>query len=344
MSESEVPLSPPISQFERPIEVFVIRPSRPKYWLHLLLLAATFFTTTLVGARLQYNFNHNLPAFSTADDTLPLFPLHWVLQQPALLLKGLPFSLTLMLILLAHEMGHYIYARRYGISATLPFFIPAPTLIGTLGAFIRIKSRIRSRAALFDIGIAGPIAGFIFAVPIMFLGLLLSKSAAGRPQSDFQIGFPLIFAVGHELLRGVSPTLHTTPLSQLHLHPVAVAAWVGMFATALNLLPGGQLDGGHIIYAIAPRAHRKASALAVAVLLPFAFFYWIGWVIWAVLLAMTGLRHPDVPREPGLGPGRRLLAWCALLMLLLTLVPAPFSDSSFLSLLQEMGVHLPFLR
>lgn len=343
MSESEVPLSPTLPQSVRPMEVIVVRSQRPNYWLPLLLLIVTFVTTTVVGARLQYNFNHDLPAFSTSDESLPLFPVSWIFHNPRLVLEGLPFSLTLMLILLAHEMGHYLLARRYNVAATLPFFIPAPTLIGTFGAFIRIKSRIRSRAALFDIGIAGPIAGFVLAVPIMLWGLLQSKSAVGIPSSDVQFGFPLIFVIAHALLSGVSQTLRSTPLPQLYLNPVAVAAWVGMFATALNLLPGGQLDGGHIIYAVAPRMHRKLSAVAIAVLIPFAFFYWIGWMVWAVMLGVTGLRHPDVPREPGLDRRRQVLAWCALLMLLLTVAPAPFRESSFLDMFREMGVHIPFM-
>ena len=133
-------------------------------------------TTLTVGARLQYNFSQNLPILSESDDALPMFPVTWVIHHPSRLLLGLPFSLALMGILLAHEMGHYLYCRRYGVQATLPFFIPAPTLIGTLGAFIRIRSRIRSRDALFDIGIAGPLAGFVVALPVMFVGLLLSHA------------------------------------------------------------------------------------------------------------------------------------------------------------------------
>ena len=125
----------------------------------MLLLLATFPTTLTVGARLQYNFSQNLPILSESDDALPMFPVTWVIHQPSRLLLGVPFSLALMGILLAHEMGHYLYCRRYGVQATLPFFIPAPTLIGTLGAFIRIRSRIRSRDALFDIGIGGPLRG-----------------------------------------------------------------------------------------------------------------------------------------------------------------------------------------
>src|SRR5450631_2607324 len=165
------------------------------------------FSTMVVGARMEFNFLHQQPVFSLNDDTLSLFPIGWIAQHPANLLMGLPFSLTLMFILFAHEMGHYLYARHYRVHATLPFFVPFPSLIGTLGAFIRIKSPIPSRAALFDIGIAGPIAGFA--------------------ASDIQLGFPLAFQLAARLLH------IETPLAALSLHPIAAAGWVGMFATAL---------------------------------------------------------------------------------------------------------------
>ena len=131
-------------------------PPRPRYWVHGLLLAATCFTTLVVGARLDFNFQQNLPPFTAGNELLPFFPVGWALAQPSRLLLGIPFSAALLIILLSHEMGHYLLCRYYGVRATLPFFIPAPTLIGTLGAVIRIKAPIRSRTALFDIGVAGP--------------------------------------------------------------------------------------------------------------------------------------------------------------------------------------------
>src|ERR1051325_2075863 len=148
MSDPTSPI-PYLSEESSPIEVFVVAPPpRPRYWVHILLLLLTFFTTLVVGARLEYNFLHNQPAFTLQDDTLPMFPLSWIYHAPSRLLLGVPFAGTLMAILLAHEMGHYVFCMRYGVNATLPYFIPAPTLIGTLGAFIRIKSPIPSRAAL----------------------------------------------------------------------------------------------------------------------------------------------------------------------------------------------------
>jgi membrane-associated protease RseP (regulator of RpoE activity) len=299
--------------------------SAPKlrYRMPLLLLLITFCTTVLVGSRLQFNFNHNLEAFATSE-ALPLFPVQWLWQSPRQLLLGVPFSLAIMGILLAHELGHYFFCRRYGVRATLPFFIPAPTLIGTLGAFIRIQGRIESRAALFDIGIAGPIAGFVVAVPTMFAGLALSHPVAGTSDPDLQFGFPLIFQLGHLLLHHGGPSL-----AHYYLHPVAIAGWAGMLATALNLLPGGQLDGGHLVFAVSPRLHRFLSGAMIGSLVVMAWFFWVGWMVWAILLALSGLQQPSVPRWPGVGRGRQRLALVALAMLVLTFTPAPVANSTF---------------
>lgn len=342
MSEPGVPVSPAEVHDFHSYEVYVVQPSRPRYWLHLLLLVLTLLTTTIVGAQLQANFYRNVPVLRPGDTYLPLFPFEWLTSNPRAILHGLPFSLTLMLILFAHEMGHYLCARRYHVSATLPFFIPAPTLIGTLGAFIRIKSYIPSRQALFDIGIAGPIAGFIFAVPAMFVGLLLSRPGVRLTGDDIALGFPRIFHLGRLLLPHTVAAF-THPLSSLNPHPVAIAAWVGMFATALNLLPGGQLDGGHIIYALFPRAHKWVSILTILALIPLAFFGWLGWLLWAAILGVTGLRHPNVPTTPGLSMSRQRLAYFALLMLALTIVASPFPGNSLAEVLKAANVHIPFL-
>src|ERR1700682_2500784 len=184
-----------------PAEVYAVRPPYPRYWLHILLFVATIFTTLVVGAKMEFDFLHNAPPFVHGDETLPLFPVGWALHEPSRLLLGIPFSATLLLILLAHEMGHYLYCRYYGVYATLPFFIPAPTLIGTLGAFIRIRSPIRSRAALFDIGIAGPIAGFVVALAVLIFALPHSKMMAPTAvASDIQLGYPLIFRLAWAVL------------------------------------------------------------------------------------------------------------------------------------------------
>jgi membrane-associated protease RseP (regulator of RpoE activity) len=302
--------------------------TRLRYRLPLLLLLVTFCTTVLVGSRLQFNFDHHLEAFATGNEILPLLPVQWIWQSPRLLLRGVPFSLALMSILLVHELGHYLYCRRYQVRATLPFFIPAPTLIGTLGAFIRIGGRIPSRAALFDIGIAGPIAGFVIAVPTMVVGLALSHPVAGVSDPDLQFGFPLVFQLGHILLHHVLS--HGGPsLVHYYLHPVAIAAWAGMLATALNLLPGGQLDGGHIVFAVSPRLHRFLSLGMIGTLLVLSWFFWVGWMVWAILLALSGLQQPRVPRHPSVGGKRRRLALVALAMLVLTFTPAPVANATF---------------
>ena len=308
-------------ELEREQQVYIVAPPRRRMWVHVLLFLLTVFTTLVIGARLSHNFYSNQPAYAADED---FFPWTWALSEPSRLLGGIPFSLTLMAILFAHEMGHYVACMRYRVYATLPFFIPAPTLIGTLGAFIRIKSPIRSRQALFDIGIAGPIAGFVLAVPAMLVGLMLSKHAPElAARSELQFNSPLIF----QLASWAIPSLRY-PMSEIYFHPIAVAAWVGMFMTALNLLPGGQLDGGHIVYAVWPRWHRRISAYLVLALVPMGLFFWAGWLVWAAILMTFGMRHPMVPAEPGLDGKRKWIAMFGLLMFVLTILPTPFPDAS----------------
>ena len=335
MSDSNPPLSYSLESEHYPQFFSITRTARRPYWLHILLLLLTFATTTVVGVQLAFNYHHRLPSFEFGPGWMPLFHPIWVWHNPALLLSGLPFAITLMCILLAHEMGHFVLCEKYNVYATLPFFIPAPTLIGTLGAFIRIKSPIRSRQALFDIGIAGPIAGFVAAIPFLFIGLMLSRPMGLVRDSGYEIGFPLVFHLAYLL---VKPMTHqTAAISQLSLHPIAIAAWVGMFATALNLIPGGQLDGGHIVYAVAPHAHRRVTRLSIVVLSLMGLiglvqlarpnghsWMWPGWLLWAAILGATGWRHPAVPLWPGLDSTRKGFSWAALLLLVLTFLPSPF--------------------
>ena len=303
----------------------VVYYSRPqhRYWLNVLLLLATFCTTLVIGARLQWNFDHGLPAFPLEESFLP--PFLWAIKGHHLLL-GLPFSLTLMCILLAHELGHYLYCVKYGVDATLPFFIPFPSLIGTLGAFIRIRSPLRSRKILFDIGIAGPIAGFVVAFLVLLFSLGRSHLVQpGLAVPRIELGLPLIFGVVRKLLVvfGHAGALAGVSGSSIYLHPVTIAAWVGMFATSLNLLPGGQLDGGHLVFSISPHLHKTISRLTIVALILLAWRYWTGWIVWAIMLRVTGMRHPSVAEWPGIGQGRRTLAVCALLMLVLTFTLTP---------------------
>ena len=240
MSEPTPPIASSTVEYLRPMPMPVARVPRPRYWLHILLLLATCFTTLVMGARMQYNFQHGQPALSIGDDSVPYFPASWMFSHPERLLGGIPFMATLMLFFLAHEMGHYLYCRRYGVYATLPFFIPMPTLIGTMGAVILIRSRIRSRTALFDIGIAGPIAGFVVALAVLMVSLGWSKPmlTRGFGPAEYDLGYPLIFQGLHRLLVSMN-LLHgpaALPLNRVLLHPVAIAAWVGMFATVAELI------------------------------------------------------------------------------------------------------------
>ncbi len=254
-------------------------------------------------------------------------PLAEAATHPAILLTGWPFALTLLGILGMHELGHFFAARRHGIHATYPYFIPFPNLIGTMGAFIRIQSPITDRRALFDVGVAGPLVGFLVALPALAIGILNSK-ALTMPIAHGAIEFgnpPLVWLMT-KLLRPEVPT------DQLFLDPMARAAWVGLFATALNLLPVGQLDGGHILYSVNPLRHRLLSRLVISLLLTagiFGYFHpdtvWLGWLFWGGLLLALGVRHPTV-MDPGreLDARRRQLAYVSLAVFLLCFTPIPF--------------------
>ena len=282
--------------------------------LHIALLALTLLTTTIVGSGLGISFYANLPlTLNTFWNTLLRLP-----GEPALLFIGLPYSVTLLCILLAHEMGHYVACQRYGIDASLPYFLPFPSLLGTLGAFIRIRSPIYTRRALFDVGVAGPIAGFLMLLPAAVIGVALSRVGPGAAlHGDFIFSTPL-------LLRGIEAVLMPrVPVENIYLHPVARAAWAGLLATALNLLPIGQLDGGHIVYAFFGRRHKLISRVLLVVLVAVGFVtnVWI-WYVWAVLL-LFALRHPVICDESELGPLRVRLGLAALLILVLSFTPVP---------------------
>jgi membrane-associated protease RseP (regulator of RpoE activity) len=279
------------------------------------LFALTLTTSTVVGAAMQHDFESNLPL-----DLERSFSLYtWFWRHPAGLLQGLPFSLTLLTILLAHEFGHYIAASYHGVDASLPYFLPSP-FMGTFGAFIRVRSPIYSKRALFDIGVSGPLAGFVFLLPALSVGLAFSKVIPGiEQQGSLHFGVP-----GFEWLleRLIFPGVAS---SDIYLHPVARAAWVGMFATALNLLPIGQLDGGHIVYSFFPRRHRTISTVLCLLLVPLGKF-WLGWLIWAVLLFWLGRGHPGIYDSTELGAGRRKLAWIALAVFILCFTFVPIGD------------------
>ena len=282
---------------------------------HLSLLATTLLTTTIVGVVFAEGFQAGKPIL--LDQYLSVFSL--IAARPTALLEGLPFSLTLMTILLAHELGHYITCLRYGIDASMPYFLPFPSPIGTLGAFIRIRSPIYTRRALFDVGVAGPLAGFALVLPALALGIALSKVIPGVAQEgDLVYGVPPIqWVLDRLILPGVAP-------QNIYLHPIGRAAWVGILATALNLLPIGQLDGGHILYSFVGDRHKLLSRIFLVALIPMGIFWSHHWLVWAgILLLFGGLRHPVICDVTRLSPGRVKLGILALAIFLLTFEVTP---------------------
>jgi membrane-associated protease RseP (regulator of RpoE activity) len=297
------------------------RPSLKSLALAGLLFLLTLCTCLVAGAQFSVAFAHNESV--SIDEFIHSFKLLY--QHPAALLSGLPFAATLMTILLAHELGHFFACRHHHIRTSYPFFIPAPTLIGTFGAFILLRSPIRNTRALFDVGASGPFVGFVFAVPALIYGVLSAKIVPGLADSanaDVVFGVPLIL---HILAKVFHPG---AAVGNLLLHPVGRAAWVGLFATSLNLLPAGQLDGGHILRSLNVRAHRLVSTFLPALLLFLGFFrHWSGWYIWAgILFGLRFLRAAPIYDDTPLDPDRRFAAFVALLIFLLCFMPAPISN------------------
>jgi len=284
--------------------------------LNVALTLLTLLTTTTAGAYM------NGEQVSIAHPFLAL----------AALRSGLSFSIPLMMILFAHEMGHYLTSRHHDVDASLPYFIPAPPslfIIGTFGAFIRMRAPARTRRVMFDIGAAGPWAGVMLAIPAVIIGLYLSdvtpldKSAGG-----LELGNSILFLGLSHLVLGVDPAS-----VNVNLHPIAFAGWLGLFVTALNLLPVGQLDGGHVVYALLPRRHRTISVLFVItcvlmVLVPLALglSFWWGWMLWAVLSVALGLGHPSsIDRDTPLDPRRTFAAWATVALFIVTFSPVPLA-------------------
>jgi len=288
--------------------------SASRWALHWCLLGLTLLTTTVVGVVFAQSFEANRPI--DLDQYVNILPV--LAARPLLLLDGLAFSLTLMTILLSHELGHYFACRYYGIDASLPYFLPAPTPIGTLGAFIRIRSPIYTRRALFDVGIAGPLAGFVVLLPLLAVGVAGSKVIPGIAQrGDLVFGVPAILRLLEWII------FPGVPSADIYLHPVARGAWVGILATALNLIPIGQLDGGHILYSFAGSKHKLLSRIFIAVLVVLGIFFSHTWLVWAALLFFFALRHPTIFDDTPLDRSRMLLGLTALVVFLLTFTLIP---------------------
>jgi membrane-associated protease RseP (regulator of RpoE activity) len=280
-----------------------LRRARRVPLVHIVLFVVTFITTAMAGA------------FQVGADPL---------SDPASIQAGFPFAVTLLSILLIHELGHYTLSKVHGVRATLPYFIPAPPVfIGTFGAFIRMKSPPSTRRALFDVGAAGPWAGLLVAIPAVIIGLHMSEvRPAGLDQGgSLVLGDSLLFKLLTRLTLGA-----TADDATIVLHPVALAGWLGLFVTFLNLLPVGQLDGGHVTYAMFGRWHRWISRLFLGVIAFLGFQGWDGWFVWVVLLMFIGLDHP--PTRDIVTPldgRRRLAAWLTVGAFIVTFMPEPIS-------------------
>ncbi len=285
-------------------------PSTFSAWgLPILLFVLTMFTTLWAGA-----YQVNTKPVSGAWDFLTKFPDS--------LFNGFPFAATLLGILVIHELGHYVLARIHRIPASFPLFIPGPPqFIGTFGAVIRMRSPIMKRQALFDIGVAGPIAGFLAAVIAVIIGLSFSNVVPKEHVFGLQLGEPLLLQGFAWLMFGPIPSTH-----DLVLHPIAFAAWFGFFVTAINLLPLGQLDGGHVAFAVFGRQQRQLAYVTVPILIYLGLTGWPGWIVWVGMAGIVGLAHPPVT-DPGVGLGksRQWVAWGALIIFIITFAPVPFS-------------------
>ena len=273
-------------ELEHPLDTS-IKPIKNNWWLFSILLVATLVTTFLAGGPL--------------------------------------FSISLLSILGAHEFGHYWASKKNGVQSTLPYFIPAPPIFiaGTFGAFIQIKQRIPNRMVLMEIGAAGPIAGFVVALPMLILGLYLSPVTPSIGMGSINFGSSLILNLCSQLVLGVDPS---SPDINIHLHPIAFAGWIGMLITALNLMPVGQLDGGHIIYAFTPGKHSAIGKIFFTGLFPLGYF-WSGWFFWAAMIALMGFKTAPLKEDvEKLKLTHIVLGSISMVIFVLTFIPIPFSE------------------
>ena len=309
--------SPPVDYYYRP-PMAEVRRVRDRVWLHVLLFVLTVASTTIVGGFHYVSFVQN---FQSGPLTI---------SSAQFYLNGLWYSLSILAILGCHEFGHYYACRYYRVDASMPYFLPAPLpFTGTLGAFIRIRQPIPGKRELFDIGIAGPIAGFLVAVPVLFIGMSMSRvtQLPADTRGFVELGEPLLFKAVSWMMFGTPPQGYS-----VNIHPMAFAAWFGLLATALNLFPIGQLDGGHISYAVLGRRSTAVTLATVGCLIALTFVS-RSWLVWTVLtigmLFVFGPRHPrTVDEEEPLDTTRLWLALFAAIMFILCFTPTPIEPSA----------------
>lgn len=304
-------------------------PKPERWWLHLLLAALTLFTTTVAGAYIL----GRAPLVLRWVDLGPLWLPFPVGLRPRGLPAGLLFSVPLMIILLGHELGHYLMARRRGMNVSPPYFVPAPNwinFIGTFGAFIRLRSVVVNRSVLLDVGAGGPLVSFFLSIPVSLLGLAWSfpfSTPPPHPAAPYLVAF-----AGQRIWLGDSLLFHLLRAAAapgetaLFLHPLAFAGWLGLFVTALNLVPLAQLDGGHILYALFGRGQRLLGMVFLGALVVLGTWWW-GWWFWVVVILLIGrgrIRHPSVfDPVPPVSPARQLVGWTCIVIFILTFIPLP---------------------
>ena len=319
------------------------RPTAREWARHTALFLLTAVTVTWAGVGFMLPFDNVEPSLAAPAaplDYLLYVPKYFVLAlaaegayalaHPRLIAEGLKFAAALLSILLAHESGHYVACRLYGVDATLPFFIPMPPpfMAGTLGAFIKIKSPIPSRRALFDIGVAGPLAGFLVIIPVACAALLTATPSPPLPE-----GASVIIFNDPPLLRLLAGPFGVGNLEALGPNPFYFAAWIGLLVTSLNLLPVGQLDGGHAVYAVlGRRVHRYAGRAAFLSMLLLAPLGWLwhgvpsGFLYVVLLFVMLRLPHPQpLDEREALGTARTAVALATLLVFALSFIPFPLT-------------------
>ncbi|MFB0564944.1 MAG: site-2 protease family protein [Candidatus Aminicenantaceae bacterium] len=311
---------------EKPYSLFTGR----RIWLNVFLFVVTVVSTFLVGLIHSVSFKYADVLSEKPETALDIS----IFNDSQVISLGIIYAVVLIGIVLGHECGHYLTCQYYKIKATLPYFIPAPppTLIGTLGAFIKIKSPITRKQQLFDIGIAGPLISFILSLPALAYGLSHSKVIPPIPKGEALVfGEPLLLKLlGSMILKDI-PTGY-----DILIHPIAFAGWVGILVTSFNLFPVGQLDGGHISYALLGQKSRVLARIFLFVFIIMGVVFWIGWFIWAFIILVLGLKHPRIiDEETPLSPQRKFLGFMALVIFILSFIPDPIKGYNLFDMIGQ---------